>query len=108
MSQNVLLVDDDPDLTASLGRAFTRRGFKVYISHSTEHALRAAPRFKPDFAVVDLRMDGASGLDCLAGLHALSSKNADCRPDRLRQHCDGGECHSVGRLSLSGQTRRGK
>ena len=67
----LLIVDDNADLAASLARSFERRGHEVQVAHSTESALAIAPGFRPDGAVVDLRMGGASGLECVRDLHAL-------------------------------------
>ncbi|MFT4089827.1 MAG: response regulator transcription factor [Asticcacaulis sp.] len=69
--QAILIVDDNIDMAATLARSFSRRGYRVEVGHSTEAALELAPALKLHGAVVDLRMGGASGLECIKGLHAL-------------------------------------
>ncbi|MGA9657768.1 MAG: response regulator transcription factor [Asticcacaulis sp.] len=71
--KKILIVDDDPVLSETLRRAFDRRGFLVGVAHATDAALKEAADFQPDFAVVDLRMNGPSGLECVKGLNALKA-----------------------------------
>lgn len=66
-----LIVDDDKDLAASLARSLARRGFKTHVAHTAEEGVTLAETLKPAFALVDLKMPGASGLECVKGLHAL-------------------------------------
>lgn len=65
----LLVVDDDETFRTRLGRAMTQRGFAVTLAASTEEALTLIQE-APEFAVVDLRMPGKSGLDLLAALKA--------------------------------------
>ncbi len=71
--KRLLIVEDDPGLLASLAGSFTRRGYQVRTAMSTKAGLVAAPRFAPTHALVDLKLPGASGLDCVAGLAALAN-----------------------------------
>jgi two-component system response regulator RegA len=67
----LLLVDDDEVLRERLGRALRERGFEVTTAESGEAAISIARRDAPEFAVVDLRMPGASGIDVLDALRAI-------------------------------------
>lgn len=67
---SVLLVDDDEIFRERLARAFRERGFVVETHGSVDAALAAEPGESPEFAVVDLRMPGASGLELVRELHA--------------------------------------
>jgi two-component system, response regulator RegA len=67
----VLVVDDDDTYRTALGRAFERRGFEVLAAASVAEALELAERTTPDFASIDLRMPGASGLELVRRLTAL-------------------------------------
>ncbi|MDX2015659.1 MAG: response regulator [Myxococcaceae bacterium] len=60
----VLLVDDDDAFRTRLARALTERGFAVTAFASVE-AARAGFSDSPEYAVLDLRMGGASGLELL-------------------------------------------
>jgi two-component system response regulator RegA len=68
----LLLIDDDPTFSEVLGRALTRRGFEVLRAESAEAGIDAAQRDPPEYAVVDLKLPGASGLVAVARLRALS------------------------------------
>jgi two-component system response regulator RegA len=67
----VLVVDDDDTYRTALGRAFERRGFEVLAAGSVAEALEMVERAAPDFASIDLRMPGASGLELVRRLTAL-------------------------------------
>ena len=69
--RSVLVVDDDDVFRTRLGKAFHDRGFDVRMAHSAAEAIRLAQQDSPEFAVVDLRMPGASGLDVVRELHAI-------------------------------------
>lgn len=68
---SVLVVDDDDVFRSRLGRAFADRGFDVRTAPSAEEAVALARADSPEFAVVDLRMPGASGLDLVRDLHTI-------------------------------------
>jgi two-component system, response regulator RegA len=70
-AHSVLVVDDDDVFRTRLGRAFTDRGFEVRTAKSAEEAIALAQQDSPEFAVVDLRMPGASGVDVVRELHAI-------------------------------------
>ncbi|WP_035383217.1 response regulator transcription factor [Ferriphaselus sp. R-1] len=68
---SLLLVDDDATFCAVLAKALLKRGFAVTSANSVEQALPLAAANPPEFAVVDLKMDGASGLVLVKALHEL-------------------------------------
>jgi two-component system response regulator RegA len=65
----LLLVDDDEPFRSRLARSLRARGLDVAEAASVEEAARVARAFRPERAVVDLRMADGSGLDVLAELH---------------------------------------
>ena len=69
--RSVLVVDDDDVFRTRLGKAFRDRGFDVRLAHDALEAQRLAQQDSPEFAVVDLRMPGASGLEVVRELHAI-------------------------------------
>jgi two-component system response regulator RegA len=70
---HLLLVDDDETFCRVLGRALERRGFEVEVAHDTESALARARARVPTHAVVDLRLQGSSGLRLVPVLRELSA-----------------------------------
>lgn len=70
---SLLLVDDDHTFCQVLGSALQKRGFCVTIAHSVEQALPLVAANPPEYAVVDLKMSGASGLTLVQSLHEHDS-----------------------------------
>jgi two-component system, response regulator RegA len=68
---HLLLVDDDPTFTRVMARAMSRRGLHVSIAGSAEEGLEMAKQELPDYAVLDLKMEGDSGLVLLPKLLEL-------------------------------------
>jgi len=68
---SLLLVDDDTTFCGVLSRALEKRGFVVTVAHSVEEALPLVQANPPEYAVVDLKMDGAPGLALVRALHEL-------------------------------------
>ena len=70
---SLLLVDDDATFCQVLSRALEKRGFTVTVAHSVEQATPLALDNPPEYAVVDLKMGGASGLVLVQTLHELDA-----------------------------------
>ena len=68
---SLLLVDDDETFRTVLSRALEKRGFAVTAAGSVEQALPLAVANPPEYAVLDLKMEGASGLVLVQKLHEL-------------------------------------
>lgn len=68
---SLLLVDDDAVYRERLAKAIEARGYEVRTAGDAEEAVALAEAESPEFAVLDLRMPGESGLDLLRRLHAL-------------------------------------
>lgn len=67
----LLLVDDDPTFTRVMARSLTRRGLRVVTAADAIEALQCAREEEPDYAVLDLKMEGDSGLVLLPRLREL-------------------------------------
>ncbi len=67
----LLLADDDAVFRDVLSRALGKRGYLVTTAHDTASALALAAEDPPEYAVVDLKMPGASGLKLVEQLHQL-------------------------------------
>lgn len=70
---NLLLVDDNDLFRQTLARSLARRGWKVDAAASTDEALLSARKRPPTRAVVDLNLEGTSGLDLIPRLLEIDS-----------------------------------
>ena len=68
---SVLLVDDDERLRSRMARAFEERGYEAQQADGYDAALAIAAEESTEFAVVDLRMPGKSGLEVVRELHRV-------------------------------------
>jgi two-component system response regulator RegA len=76
MSENILIVEDDDTFSATLLRALRRRGYTASAAKSVTAALAVAQASIPDKVVLDLNLDGASGLALIPRLLEI---NPACR-----------------------------
>ncbi len=67
----VLVVDDDPDTTATFRTLLEGWGHKVAAANDGPSALAQAEAFQPDVALVDIRMDEMGGFELARRLRAL-------------------------------------
>ena len=68
---SLLLVDDDGTYRERLAKAITQRGYEVRTAADAEAAVALAEADSPEFAVLDLRMPGESGLELLRRLMTI-------------------------------------
>ncbi len=73
---HLLLVDDDPTFTRVMARAMSRRGLRVSIAGSADEGLMLARQDTPDYAVLDLKMEGDSGWCCCPSCSSSTPKCA--------------------------------
>ncbi len=91
--KRVLVVDDEPDITALVAYHLAKAGYRVSTAATGPDALRAARDERPDVVVLDLMLPGVSGYDVLAelrrrdetrdvGVILLTARREE--PDRIR------------------------
>jgi len=68
----LLLVDDDLIYCDVLGEALSNRDYSISLAHDVPSALAKLNQLIPDFAVIDLKMPGPSGLELVEKLHKLN------------------------------------
>jgi two-component system response regulator RegA len=68
---SLLVVDDDATFREVLAEALDKRGFDVRVAQDVSAATALARRDPPEYAVVDLRMPGDSGLKLVSELKRL-------------------------------------
>lgn len=72
----VLIVDDEPEILATLSAIVSARGFEVYTAPNVSDALRIVDDLGEgglDAVVCDIQLPGASGVDLLAAIRDRSS-----------------------------------
>jgi two-component system response regulator RegA len=68
---SILLVDDDERLRSRMARAFEDRGYEAQQADGYDGATAIAERESTEYAIVDLRMPGKSGLEVVRELHRI-------------------------------------
>jgi two-component system response regulator RegA len=71
---SILIVDDDAVLRGRLAAAFRERGFEAHAAGDYDEAIAIANAESPEFALVDLRLPGRSGLEIVRALRAIDSE----------------------------------
>ena len=66
--QRILVVDDEPDITALVAYHLAKEGYRVTTAGTGADALRSAREERPDLVVLDLMLPGHSGFEVLAEL----------------------------------------
>jgi len=69
--ENILVVDDEPNILKVMGDILTDEGYRVRTAHSGEEALAEVQRSSPDLVILDIwlpGMDGLQTLDVLKGV----------------------------------------
>lgn len=69
----LLIVEDDAAFARTLQRSFERRDYDVIVAAGPTELDALLEVRTPDYAVVDLKLAGASGLTCVETLHARDS-----------------------------------
>jgi two-component system phosphate regulon response regulator PhoB len=66
LTHRILVVDDEPDITALVAYHLAKAGFRVSTAANGADALKAAQDERPDIVILDLMLPGISGYDVLA------------------------------------------
>ena len=100
----IMIVDDNVDAAETLGMLLCAHGHAVEVFNDPVSALAAAPRIKPDIAVLDIGLPVLDGYELAARLRALLGEHP-CRlvalsgygqdGDRARSEAAGFERHLV-------------
>ncbi len=71
MMKSLLIVDDDVTFASMMAERLSGIGFEVKYTHDVASATTMATEFNPEYALVDLKMPGESGLELIAKLIAI-------------------------------------
>jgi DNA-binding response OmpR family regulator len=69
-THRILVVDDEPEIHAVLGKLLTREGFEVESAYSAEDAFKCIEGAKPDLVILDIMMPKVSGIEVCNQLKA--------------------------------------
>jgi two-component system response regulator RegA len=69
-NQSLVIIEDDASFARALRRSFERRGYDVTVCGQPAELAMLLATQAPGFAVVDLKLSGASGLECVKMLAA--------------------------------------
>lgn len=61
----LLIVEDDAIYAGLLARAMTKRGYRVETATSVEEALEKLRSVSPEFAILDMNLNGISGIELI-------------------------------------------
>src|SRR5712675_2636975 len=73
-NSTVFVIDDDPDVRASVGRLLRSLGLEAQLFASVSDFLKSAPPDGPSCLVLDVRLPGRSGLDFQRELSAAKKE----------------------------------
>ena len=68
MTHRILVVDDEPDITALVAYHLAKAGYRVSTAANGTDALKSAREERPDVVVLDLMLPGLSGYEVLQEL----------------------------------------
>jgi DNA-binding response OmpR family regulator len=75
MPQNILIIEDDPDIAESLNYNLKREGYRPHVAESGEKGLRMAldDFVRPSLIILDLMLPGMSGMELCRRLRRETS-----------------------------------
>lgn len=73
MSDRILIIDDEPQITRVLRAALTAQRYDVRIANDPEEGLRIFAEWSPDLVITDLVMPDMSGVELCRAIRATGS-----------------------------------
>jgi DNA-binding response OmpR family regulator len=70
MARRVLIVDDEPNIVASLEFLMARQGYDTLVVGDGDEALAAVERFHPDLVLLDVMLPNRDGFEVCQQLRA--------------------------------------
>ena len=89
---DILVVDDEPEIHAVLGRLLSKEGYNVDSAYDANEALESIKESKPDLIILDIMMPKISGIemcnllksdDEMKGILILVVSARDAQEDRI-------------------------
>ena len=70
MGKRILIVDDEPNIVASLEYLMGKAGYEVAVARDGDEALAAVESFRPDLVLLDVMMPKQSGYEVCQKMRA--------------------------------------
>jgi two-component system alkaline phosphatase synthesis response regulator PhoP len=65
--QNILVIDDDPDIGLMIKSLMEYKGYAVSVLESSAQANKILKNYSIDLVILDMLLSGESGIDVIAG-----------------------------------------
>ncbi len=75
-ARRLLVVDDEPSITETLGVIFSKHGYEVRTAGTAEEAIETIAVWEPDIAILDVMLPRMNGIDLAV---VLRSNRPNCR-----------------------------
>lgn len=97
----VLLMEDDPFMSALLNEGLAKEGLDITLARNGEEAIKQFQQTKPDVLLIDILLPGKNGLEVLAEIRALAG-GADTPALILSNIEEAGYIHEAEKLGVKG------
>ena len=67
-NKKLLIIDDDETFCSIMARVQKRSGFEVYTATNSQQTMEICQQYKPEYAIVDLKIGSESGLELIPKL----------------------------------------
>ncbi len=72
--QTLLIIDDEPNLLYSMGKALQQDGLSVVLAETASRGIDLVRESKPDAVILDVRLPDGDGLDVFNQIQAIDSR----------------------------------
>lgn len=69
-SRRILIVDDEPAISDTLGLIFRTQHYEVHVRYSAESAIELLAEWRPDLAILDVMLPEMNGIDLAVAIKA--------------------------------------
>ena len=70
----IMVVDDEQDAREFIGRFLSREGYDIFLVSNGEEAISNFQTYKPQILLLDIRMPGMDGIECLEKIKAANKE----------------------------------
>ncbi|UCD48113.1 MAG: response regulator, partial [Deltaproteobacteria bacterium] len=74
MNRNILVVEDDQNLSAVLSRVLAREGYEVAVSHTVREGIERLQKEAPGVVLTDIYLPDGKGIEILEHVRSVSKE----------------------------------